>query len=136
MGVLECAFPGRNIPYWRKTSFTRYEGGERLGFAFRKGELPAKYSSQPGLSYLLFTILWNRHQTLDSDDANHVFSHRMLTGNGGARRDRTDDLKLAKLPLYQLSYGPLFHTGPLRNWWAWVELNYRPHAYQACALTT
>ena len=20
--------------------------------------------------------------------------------------------------------------------WAWVDLNYRPHAYQACALTT
>ena len=29
-------------------------------------------------------------------------------GNGGARRDRTDDLKLAKLPLSQLSYGPCF----------------------------
>ena len=28
------------------------------------------------------------------------------TKNGGARRDRTDDLKLAKLPLSQLSYGP------------------------------
>ena len=27
---------------------------------------------------------------------------------GGASRDRTDDLKLAKLPLSQLSYGP-FH---------------------------
>ena len=27
-------------------------------------------------------------------------------GSGGARRDRTDDLKLAKLPLSQLSYGP------------------------------
>lgn len=26
---------------------------------------------------------------------------------GGARRDRTDDLKLAKLPLSQLSYGPI-----------------------------
>ena len=26
---------------------------------------------------------------------------------GGARRDRTDDLKLAKLALSQLSYGPL-----------------------------
>ena len=25
---------------------------------------------------------------------------------GGARRDRTDDLKLAKLPLSNLSYGP------------------------------
>jgi hypothetical protein len=21
------------------------------------------------------------------------------------------------------------------GWWAWVDLNYRPHAYQACALT-
>ena len=28
-------------------------------------------------------------------------------GNGGARRDRTDDLKLAKLALSQLSYGPI-----------------------------
>jgi hypothetical protein len=26
--------------------------------------------------------------------------------DGGDRRDRTDDLKLAKLPLYQLSYVP------------------------------
>ena len=23
-----------------------------------------------------------------------------------------------------------------REWWAWVDSNYRPHAYQACALTT
>lgn len=41
---------------------------------------------------------------------------------GGARRDRTDDLKLAKLPLSQLSYGPnpsCDTTGgqaPLRRW--------------------
>ena len=28
-------------------------------------------------------------------------------GNGGANRDRTDDLKLAKLALSQLSYGPV-----------------------------
>ena len=27
-------------------------------------------------------------------------------GSGGAERDRTADLKLAKLPLSQLSYGP------------------------------
>jgi hypothetical protein len=36
--------------------------------------------------------------------------------NGGARRDRTDDLKLAKLALSQLSYGPVleqaFRTSP------------------------
>ncbi len=29
---------------------------------------------------------------------------------GGAGRDRTDDLKLAKLPLSQLSYGPIFES--------------------------
>jgi hypothetical protein len=22
------------------------------------------------------------------------------------------------------------------NWWAWVDLNYRPHPYQGCALAT
>ena len=31
-----------------------------------------------------------------------------IARDGGARRDRTDDLMLAKHPLYQLSYGPLF----------------------------
>ena len=34
------------------------------------------------------------------------FDRRTSIRNGGARRDRTDDLKLAKLPLSQLSYGP------------------------------
>ena len=29
--------------------------------------------------------------------------------NGGGERDRTDDLKLAKLPLSQLSYTPVGH---------------------------
>ena len=55
--------------------------------------------------------------------------------NGGARRDRTDDLLLAKQALSQLSYGPVELRRRMR-WWAWVDSNYRPHAYQACALTT
>jgi hypothetical protein len=60
---------------------------------------------------------------------------------GGARRDRTDDLKLAKLALSQLSYGPDRERNNLlalceAGWWARDELNVRPHAYQACALTT
>jgi hypothetical protein len=64
--------------------------------------------------------------------------------DGGDRRDRTDDLKLAKLPLYQLSYVPSLllpkRSGyvPRRKpieWWAWEDLNFRPHAYQARALT-
>jgi len=87
---------------------------------------------------------------------------------GGARRDRTDDLLLAKQALSQLSYGPApvgadksILTGlpnrssrgirppsPFRatawqpslrcaseGWWAWEDLNFRPHAYQARALT-
>jgi hypothetical protein len=30
----------------------------------------------------------------------------------------------------KLSYAPTKFC-----WWAWVDSNYRPHAYQACALT-
>jgi hypothetical protein len=29
---------------------------------------------------------------------------------------------------------PLGKSG--ENWWAWVDLNYRPHPYQGCALAT
>ena len=66
---------------------------------------------------------------------------------GGGDRIRTDDLKLAKLPLSQLSYAPGSPTraaqpktpGPENqwtpNWWAREDLNFRPHAYQARALT-
>ena len=55
---------------------------------------------------------------------------------GGARRDRTDDLLLAKQALSQLSYGPATHgTQRSGKWWAWEDLNFRPHAYQARALT-
>ena len=58
---------------------------------------------------------------------------------GGANRDRTGDLLLAKQALSQLSYGP--ERGVILvllreiSWWVWVDLNHRPHAYQACALT-
>ena len=57
--------------------------------------------------------------------------------NGGARRDRTDDLMLAKHALSQLSYGPGYRDKALvaLRWWAWEDLNFRPHAYQARALT-
>ena len=74
---------------------------------------------------------------------------------GGARRDRTDDLMLAKHALSQLSYGPvptvtswsaepklarraitrLRPADAREDWWAWEDLNFRPHAYQARALT-
>ena len=49
---------------------------------------------------------------------------------GGAERDRTVDLRLAKPALSQTELQPLIVK------WARAELNCRPHAYQACALTT
>src|SRR3546814_762944 len=54
---------------------------------------------------------------------------------GGASRDRTDDPMLAKQVLSQLSYGPGDPIYPSK-WWVWLDLNQRPHAYQACALTS
>ena len=83
---------------------------------------------------------------------NHFLCERAATPAGGARRDRTDDLLLAKQALSQLSYGPSGYRGsevsneeePARliagdyrslKWWAWEDLNFRPHAYQARALT-
>ena len=72
---------------------------------------------------------------------------------GGGERDRTDDLLLAKQALSQLSYTPVGTVmGPRSGfrvqletrkpelktdkWWVWLDLNQRPHAYQACALTS
>jgi hypothetical protein len=41
-----------------------------------------------------------------------IASYHISRRDGGARRDRTDDLKLAKLALSQLSYGP-----ERKQWW-------------------
>ena len=63
-------------------------------------------------------------------------------GPGGDERNRTVDLRLAKPALSQLSYIPACSAlragrAGLANsqWWARVESNYRPRAYQARALT-
>ncbi len=74
-------------------------------------------------------------------------------GLGGDERDRTADLLLAKQALSQLSYTPMITTNSkseipnpnvsdfeirisnLHHWWAYLESNQGPHAYQACALT-
>ena len=128
-------------------------------------------------------------RTSRSDNANKTWSHpaggadkrskphgEHQTKFGGARRDRTDNLLLAKQALSQLGYGPILAKGqdgsslasgatrvgaqvghPRREapqaqlraradardvakrhasrWWAWEDLNFRPHAYQARALT-
>ena len=103
------------------------------------------------------------HASINQDRLCHA---KPKAKRGGARRDRTDDLMLAKHALSQLSYGPVpedecvlsramrarlrlrygaaafVQERPaepkLRSsegWWAWEDLNFRPHAYQARALT-
>ena len=67
-------------------------------------------------------------------EMNIVAMATSLSPTGGARRDRTDDLLLAKQALSQLSYGP--ERESLKAWWAWDDSNVRPHPYQGCALTT
>jgi hypothetical protein len=90
---------------------------------------------------LLFTMSDStRAGALWGTDGRICFSHgrdcdRDDRRTGGARRDRTDDLLLAKQALSQLSYGPASTAPKQREWWAWEDLNFRPHAYQARALT-
>ena len=62
-------------------------------------------------------------------------SNISLIPSGGGKEVRTPDLRLAKPSLSRLSYTP-DSVHPLRRWWAWEDSNFRPHAYQACALTT
>ena len=74
----------------------------------------------------------DRIRTDDPMLAEHVLSQLSYTPSpplGGGKRVRTDDLMLAKHALSQLSYTPSL-------WWAREDLNLRPHAYQACALTS
>jgi hypothetical protein len=53
---------------------------------------------------------------------------RRSADTGGAGRDRTDGLLLAKQALSQLSYSPA-------DWWVWMDSNHRPPPYQDGALT-
>ena len=59
-----------------------------------------------------------------------------LDSTGGAGRDRTDDLRLAKPPLSQLSYSPLLSRATTNAWWVWLGSNQRPPPYQDGALTS
>ena len=115
-----------------------------------------RFSSRPQLG----AISSSRCQTIRApivrcDARNNLLPDEPMEGRhgdptGGARRDRTDDLLLAKQALSQLSYGPLRdQASAIRDqasdtrlpipdawsWWAWEDLNFRPHAYQARALT-
>ena len=60
--------------------------------------------------------------------------HQLTIFWSGAKGNRTPDPLLAKQVLSQLSYNPKMQYE--NKWWAWMDLNQRPHPYQGCALTT
>ena len=106
----------------------------RLQFPSR----PSKALETPGRPFLHNVTSATPPAMRQGGGGKHVpsflIAHR--TEPGGAGRDRTDDLMLAKQPLYQLSYGPSLRQERPGRWWAQADSNRRPHAYQACALTS
>ena len=76
----------------------------------------------------------------EGDDANIDIFNTLYEGEGsGECGIRTRDLRLARAALSQTELIPqvLGKCGKAKpRGWAWVESNYRPHAYQACALTS
>ena len=86
-----------------------------------------------------------RTPSTPNPNRNHDKTTQAHTRTGGGGRDRTDDPLLAKQVLSQLSYAPnhaarthaeIPPQNARRKWWAREDLNLRPHAYQACALTS
>ncbi len=67
-------------------------------------------------------LIWNTFPEIyPSNLMLTIWSHHLEIGGGG--RNRTDDLKLAKLPLSQLSYAPILKNeylikngGPGKTW--------------------
>ena len=57
---------------------------------------------------------WRHKASTIAKSVSHLRMLRSTPRFGGARRDRTDDLKLAKLALSQLSYGPVPSSRHLR----------------------
>ena len=92
------------------------------------------------------SILSSRGRTINADCFRFSAIHARITptrsphtsnqDRGGGDRTRTDDPLLAKQVLSQLSYTPKSRLGNEEHWWAREDLNLRPHAYQACALTS
>lgn len=118
---------------------------------------------RPSGLYCCHTRPWIRSPIQDDSPSRLVarpvrsLVRRQDKTNGGAERDRTADPLLAKQVLSQLSYSPIQLDHPslstrrgnnshqptvstqtlirISKWWAREDLNFRPHAYQACALT-
>ena len=93
------------LPDWKEVP-----GRPRMDFDFaRQCLLGFDLKGMTARPNLPFTISMRRGvvTTLRANRFPMMRAGRPSGGDGGARRDRTDDLMLAKHALYQLSYGPV-----------------------------
>ena len=117
-------------------------GGAVNGIAQCQPRIPVPSNERPATASATPNRLLLRDTASASHRSHQSPRHRAARsnpGHGGGDRTRTDDPLLAKQVLSQLSYTP--ETGCTPNkaqptWWAREDLNLRPHAYQACALTS
>src|SRR5207237_6276623 len=100
------------------------------------------YPDEPGLrkpdSLHFFRIFKEQPKQIHRESPRRALRAELAGKTGGANRDRTGDLLLAKQALSQLSYGPcrwdvipkigaqlyLLQVNPV-GWWVWVDLNDR-----------
>lgn len=75
--------------------------------------------------------LWSYHTRFDLSLKKVLSNFLKSPIDGGAERNRTDDILLAKQTLYQLSYSPVCFA-----WWVRKDSNLRPPPYQDGALTS
>jgi hypothetical protein len=86
------------------------------------------------------SLVWQKHRGLIGGPSYNGGNAGRLPGRGlpelpenGVQR-RPVRVEMVKQKPRPASKGQTGHAVATK--WAWVELNYRPHAYQACALTT
>ena len=144
-GALPPFIPCTTARHNLATSFTRALSEPEPIATHSSSRHHARVNSRPNVLCIRSTMSNSQRtsakaQTSDPHSQFSFFLERSRTG--GAERDRTDDLLLAKQALSQLSYGPSKWAQPAsasssrsQSWWAREDLNFRPHAYQARALT-
>jgi hypothetical protein len=78
----------------------------RINLLFTMSEIPQARPVKDGACEVMFSrTIYSEPQRRSSIRRSSI--HRSSIPSGGARRDRTDDLMLAKHALSQLSYGPV-----------------------------
>ena len=137
---MPCAFPFRERPVTVRDRHFRPRTSNALSGLLQEGRLCLRPASQAGKlgrrrAYRYLIVRDRGPGRLRGLGLGELAPCASLVC-GGADRSRTGDLRLAKPALSQLSYGPLMGCKQLDERWARAELNCRPHAYQACALTT